>query len=69
MSDHIEMIIDYITDGTDYQYNDNHGILVRCKDCKFTQTDGMDDYAIYCKKWDRWEMPPEGYCYKGRKKN
>lgn len=31
----IEMIIEYTTDGTDYQYNDNHGVLTRCKDCKW----------------------------------
>lgn len=31
----VEMIISYTTDGTDYQYNDNHGILIRCKDCAF----------------------------------
>ena len=35
---HVEMIDDYIVDtehnGMDYQYNDNHGILVRCCDCK-----------------------------------
>ena len=30
----VEMIIEYTTDGTDYQYNDNHGVLIRCKDCK-----------------------------------
>lgn len=33
-TDFIEMIISYTTDGTDYQYHDNHGILVRCKKCK-----------------------------------
>jgi len=38
---HIEMIIDYITDGTDYQYNDNHGILTRCCDCQYYDT-GMN---------------------------
>ena len=31
---HIEMIIDYTTDGTDFQYCDNHGVLVRCRDCE-----------------------------------
>ena len=31
----VEMIIEYTTDGTDYQYNDNHGVLTRCKDCKW----------------------------------
>ena len=35
---HIEMIIDYTTDGTDYQYNDNHGILTRCCDCQYYDT-------------------------------
>lgn len=29
----VEMIIEYTTDGADYQYNDNHGVLTRCKDC------------------------------------
>lgn len=32
---HVEMIIDYITSGTDYQYCDNHGILTRCRDCEY----------------------------------
>ena len=45
---HIEMIIDYIIDGTDFQYNDNHGVLVRCKDCRhassWTDTDGTKGY-------------------------
>lgn len=58
---HIEMIIDYITDGTDFQYNDNHGVLVRCKDCKhrkeyngqyhrcsvFERTVKNDDYCSF----------------------
>ena len=35
MSKHIEMIIDYVIDGSDYQYNDNKGILTRCGDCVF----------------------------------
>lgn len=32
---HIEMIIDYTTDGTDYQYCDNKGVLIRCGECKY----------------------------------
>ena len=31
----IEMIIEYTTDGTDYQYHDNKGVLIRCKACKY----------------------------------
>ena len=38
---HIEMIIDYITDGTDFQYSDNHGVLVRCRDCKYYWSEYM----------------------------
>lgn len=39
---HIEMIIEYITDGTDYQYFDNRGVLIRCKDCKhWKDSDGV----------------------------
>lgn len=32
---HVEMIIDYIVDGDDFQYCDNKGKLIRCKDCKY----------------------------------
>ena len=33
----IEFIESYIKpeDGGDYQWNDNHGRLIRCKDCKY----------------------------------
>lgn len=42
--------------------------VVLCKDCKWTETDGMEDPAIYCEKWDRWEMPPDGFCWLGKKR-
>lgn len=42
--------------------------IVRCKDCKYTKKDGGEPPAIYCEKWDRWEMPEDAYCYLGRKK-
>jgi hypothetical protein len=32
---HVELIIDYIVDGDDFQYCDNKGRLIRCKDCKY----------------------------------
>lgn len=31
---HVEMIVDYVVVGEDFQYSDNHGILTRCRDCK-----------------------------------
>ncbi len=37
--------------------------IVRCKDCKYTETDGYG--VIYCQIWDRWEMPGEGFCFRG----
>ena len=42
--------------------------VVLCKDCKWTKTDGMDDPAIYCVQWDRWETPPDGFCWLGEKR-
>lgn len=42
--------------------------VVLCKNCKWTETDGMEDPAIYCEKWDRWEMPPDGFCWLGKKR-
>lgn len=39
--------------------------VVYCEDCANTRRDSCDD-AIYCKVWDIWEMPPDGYCYKGK---
>ena len=42
--------------------------VVRCGKCKHTETDGCEDPAIYCKKWDRWEMPPDFYCGYGERK-
>ena len=41
--------------------------VVLCKNCANTKRDSCDD-AIYCKVWDRWEMPPDGYCYKGKER-
>ena len=35
MTQKVEFIESYIKiDGSDYQWNDNHGELIRCKDCK-----------------------------------
>jgi hypothetical protein len=42
--------------------------VVYCRDCKWTKTDGMDDPAIYCVKWDKWEMPNDGFCWHGRRR-
>lgn len=41
--------------------------VVRCKDCKHTKDDGCG--AIYCKIWDRWEMPEDCFCANGKRKS
>lgn len=37
MAKHVEMIIDYVEDESDYQYHDNHGLLIRCSKCVYAQ--------------------------------
>ena len=40
----VEFIESYIKHGAgDYQWNDNHGELVRCKNCKYWVGGGIDD--------------------------
>lgn len=43
--------------------------LVRCRNCIHAEMDGADgEQAIYCRMWDRWEMPPDGYCHFGKER-
>ena len=58
----VEMIISYTTDGTDFQHNDNHGVLIRCKDCKMWNIN-MKSCSINPDKWGR-----DDYCSKAVKK-
>ena len=49
MNQKVELIESYIKNGNgDYQWNDNHGELIRCKDCK---------------KWTRRECGSYGTCW------
>ena len=57
------MIIRYITDGTDYEYHDNHGVLIRCKDCNEYQ-----DVNQWCKLHEL-EMQPMDFCSYGEREN
>lgn len=40
----VEFIESYIKVGNDYQWSDNHGELIRCKDCKHCR--------VYCRVWN-----------------
>ena len=61
---HVEMIIDYTTDGTDFQYNDNHGVLVRCRDCKHFKNGHLCEYFS---QYGTIEMQEDDYCSRGEK--
>ena len=59
----VEFIESYIkVQGGDYQWNDNHGELVRCKDCVFRDDrDGMCEHVQQIRDSD-W------YCADGKRK-
>lgn len=65
------MIVDYVTDGDDFQYSDNHGVLIRCRDCKFWQDQehGVIEVPICARPQKKDEKLPfvmmidgNGYC-------
>lgn len=68
----IEFIEEYLCPGdenngyhdSDYQYFDNHGVLIRCKDCKWRNLDNcpMEFY------WDSHQADDEAFCSFGVKK-
>ena len=49
---HVEMIVDYLVDGDDYQYSDNRGVLIRCWDCKRWNAN-MKNCAINPGTWEQ----------------
>lgn len=55
-SKHVEMIIDYLCTGDDFLYNDNKGLLIRCKDC--------ENYAHHDKRCKHWNhgVNTFGFC-------
>ena len=42
--------------------------LVRCRNCEHAERQAESDgsYCLYCKMWDRWEMPLDGFCHYGK---
>ena len=62
-TEHVEMIVDYMTDGTDYQYYDNHGLLIRCRDCVHHEKGRCMRFT--CGVW----TPDSHYCGWGQKRD
>ena len=49
MSEKIEFIESYIkVQGGDYQWSDNHGELIRCKDCEHATMTSDGEMCKYC---------------------
>lgn len=71
---HVEMIIDYIVDGEDFQYSDNHGVLIRCKDCKFwskySSSSAASEYH-HCSFGIGVNLhtKADGYCHRGERRD
>lgn len=62
MKHKVEFIESYIKIGNDYKWNDNHGELIRCMDCKYWQ-DNNGGYPHDDCKWNANETPdPDDYC-------
>lgn len=66
MTRHTEQIVDYIIDGSDLIYNDNHGALVRCHDCEYYDA---YDGSGYCRNEYGLAYPrDEAYCSNAERK-
>lgn len=64
----VEFIESYWTGGEygcDYMWNDNHGELVRCKDCTRRNTSSCSMYDGHINA----RLPDDWYCADGRKKD
>ena len=64
----IEFIESYWTGGElggDFQWNDNHGTLIRCRNCKKHDENRLGtkdgELLIWCNEIKRF-MPDDGYC-------
>lgn len=62
----VEMIESYIRRDydQDYQYNDNHGILTRCRDCKhYVNREGG-----YCRDMMCGTVEEDDYCSRAKRR-
>ena len=75
----VEFIESYIKkDDGDYFWNDNHGELIRCKDCKHFELNHWEESVSgipiivaheICKAWgDGCKTSIDGYCFMAEKR-
>jgi hypothetical protein len=69
----VEMIESYWTGGkygSDYVWNDNHGELIRCKDCKYCFTEGFVHEHNVCDKHEGIQgQPDDWFCADGERES
>lgn len=68
----VEFIESYWTGGelgSDYQWNDNHGELVRCKDCKHYRDGFCYNPNTYDDEKTRGNTTPNWFCGDGERKD
>lgn len=67
----VEFIESYIkVQGGDYQWNDNHGEIVRCKDCKhcyYASNRVSDEQSFACDKHGI-DITADWFCADGKRK-
>ena len=59
-----EDMIDAVIEAPTVSPNEVRGV-VHCGECVHADKDMPG--AIYCTMWDAWEVPEDGFCYKGAK--
>ena len=70
----VEFIESYVKIGdNDYQWSDNHGELIRCKDCKHGKDiiDGLTQlhYILCTNKGDHYSRDLDWFCADGEKRD
>ena len=70
MNRRIEFIESYRKIGNDYQWSDNHGELVRCKDCKHSDhgTDEEGKRFLKCLGICYGGTTPDWFCAEGERR-
>lgn len=65
----VEFIESYIKLGnSDYQWSDNHGELIRCRNCKYCFTEGFVHEHNICEKHEDIQgQPDDWYCADGER--
>lgn len=75
MVKHIEMIEEFLINEEEpgsYQFFDNHGLLIRCKDCKYFKNEelfGQHFQLCTCGNYEPRFVEPEHYCGYAEKKD